>query len=512
LTQNLIFLTKQRAMKTNFILALIYFIPFACISQGTLDPSFGTGGITITDFGGIYDEALAMVLQSDGKIILGGECYNSEWNFALARYNSNGTLDATYGTAGKVMTDMYGGVDEIYSMALQPDGKLIAAGLCEFAGTISIAIARYKTNGNLDSTFGVNGKVNTLVGNDSRASAVEIQPDGKIIIAGCTNYGQNSDFIIARYKTNGNLDSTFGTNGIVVTSVVAGEDFAQALALQTDGKIIGGGYAYNGTDDDFALARYNSNGSLDNTFGTGGKVITDIDNGYNRLFDILIQPDGKIVAAGCMFVVLSRYNTDGSLDNSFGTAGKVNFQVDGLASYATSIILESDGKFLIAIRSNNGAGSDHLNLAKCNADGSLDASFGTAGIVTTTVSSGRDFAYSIILQPDSNVLLGGTTNAEADGDFIVARYTNTIDVSVGDIANNNISIDVYPNPVDNFVEITSPEKINNIKIFSAAGEEIVNRLIDGLKTNIDMSLFPVGLYVIQINQMDKIIYKKIIRD
>jgi uncharacterized delta-60 repeat protein len=499
-------------MKNKIILAIICMIPFACTCQGTLDPSFGSGGTATTDFGGIYDEALAMVLQQDGKIILGGDGNNSGWNFALARYNSNGTLDATYGTGGKVFTDFSSGVDQAYSMALQPDGKVVAAGLVGYAGVINIGIARYKTNGNLDSTFGVNGKVITLVGNDSRASAVALQPDGKIIIAGCTNYGSASDILLVRYKSNGNLDSTFGTNGVVITSVGTGEDFAWTLALQTDGKLVAGGYTYNGTDDDFVLIRYNTNGSLDNTFGIGGKVITDFDNINNELLDILIQPDGKIVAAGSMYVILARYNTNGSLDNSFGTNGKVNFQVNGLASYATSIARESDGKFLIAIRSNNGPGSDQFNLAKCNSDGSLDVSFGTGGIVTTTVSSGRNFAYSVLLQPDNNILLGGVKDADVNGDFLVARYMNDLTLSDQDIANSDINFAIFPNPVKDVVEISSDEKISGIRIFNSTGQEIVSTNVDDTKTNVNLKSFPTGLYIIQIQTAKNILSKKIIKE
>ncbi len=187
-----------------------------------------------------------------------------------------------------------------------------------------------------------------------------IQSDGKIVVAEPYNNGSDLDFAVARYNSDGSLDTSFDGDGKVTTDIDSG-DAALAMVIQSDGKILlagyGGGYKY------FALARYNSDGSLDNTFGTGGKVTTDIGGSYDLVYDIAIQSDGKIIVTGDSYngnydFALARYTSNGSLDLSFDGDGKVTTPIGGGNDYAYDIAIQSDGKIVVAGYSDNGSNDD----------------------------------------------------------------------------------------------------------------------------------------------------------
>ena len=278
--------------------------------NGSLDTSFGDGGIVTTIFpAGSY--AFDVALQSDGKIIAAGTFFvdfdpgeSSDTDFALARYNPDGTPDATFGNGGQVTTDFVGFEDDAFSVLIQPDGKIVAVGSANDPATFyDFAAARYLSNGTIDTTFGVAGKVRTDFGdqNFDRARSAALQPDGRIVAAGfdISHNGGLQNFAVARYTSNGVLDTTFSGDG--KTQIDFGTSFQSAtkVLLQSDGKIIAvGGSNGESSDDDFLLARLSRGGSLDNTFGIGGKVRTsfgDLNGGANGA---ALQSDGKIVAVG----------------------------------------------------------------------------------------------------------------------------------------------------------------------------------------------------------------------
>src|ERR1035437_5862886 len=301
---------------------------------GTLDATFGINGKVTTAIG---SGALirSITLQSDGKIVAGGYTYNgSNADFALARYKTTGLIDSTFGTNGIVSTAFGSWSGKINSMALQSDGKIVAGGYSYNTSSNSnyaFTLGRYKTTGIIDSTFGTNGIVTTAIGSfNDYISSIALQSDGKIVAGGASDNGSNNDFALARYNANGTLDNTFGTNGIVITAIGSAMDEITSIALQSDGKIVAGGYSYNGSNYDFTLARYTSIGSLDNTFGTSGIITTAIGSLNSAIYSIILQSDGKIVAGGYTYFgynyafALARYKTTGIIDNSFGTNGIVS--------------------------------------------------------------------------------------------------------------------------------------------------------------------------------------------
>jgi uncharacterized delta-60 repeat protein len=242
-------------------------------ADGNLDASFGSGGKVTTDFFGKFDGVQAVAILSDGRIVAAGEASNDNItsDFALARYNADGSLDATFGSDGRVTTAISdcgpGGnsQDRLFAIAIQMDGKMVAGGFTVFCGPFAFALARYNVDGSLDPAFGLEGKITTAFSGECILRAIALQPNGKIVAAGYASCCSFTEFALARYKTDGSLDSTFGTGGKVTTSFLDGSGEAHGIALQADGKIIAAGRAldFNTFGFKFALSRYMGDPSFD---------------------------------------------------------------------------------------------------------------------------------------------------------------------------------------------------------------------------------------------------------
>jgi uncharacterized delta-60 repeat protein len=401
---------------------------FTAMPSGTLDTGFGTGGKVTTAIGTSHENAYAVAIQGDGKIVAAGySVIGSKADFALARYNSDGGLDTGFGTGGKVTTAIGAGNDYAYAVAIQVDGKIVVAGSSNNGGNDDFALARYNIDGSLDTGFGTGGKVTTAIGSSTDcANAVAIQGDGKIVVAGKAANGSDGDFALARYNSDGSLDTGFGTGGKVTTNIGTYSDIANAVAIQGDGKIVAAGYSIS-SNWDFALVRYNSDGSLDTGFGTGGTVTTDIGTSSLDIANaVAIQGDGKIVAAGgantgTLDFALARYNSDGSLDAGFGTGGKVTTAIGTGADLANAVAIQGDGKIVAAGKAANG-GNDDFALARYNSDGSLDTGFGTGGKVTTAIGTSNDWLQAVAIQGDGKIVVAGSSYSGSNWDFAVARY------------------------------------------------------------------------------------------
>jgi len=423
--------------------------------NGTLDSSFGTGGIVTTDFAG-NDVAFTVTLQVDGRLVVAGGVgtgLTGSSDFALARYNADGSLDTSFGTGGRITTD-FGAGEQANALAIQTDGRIVAAGNTGGFFAADFALARYNSNGSLDPSFGSGGKVTSDFGGSDKAQAIAIQTDGKVVVAG----DNGSDFAIARYNIDGSPDVSFGTVGKVTTDFASSVDTAAALTIQTDGRIVTGGRTGSGSASNFALTRYNLNGSLDTAFGTGGKVTTDFFGGNDAVFAIARQTDGRLVAVGAAGpsytasaettrttkFALTRYSSNGGLDPTFGTGGKVTtgFLLD--FESATAIALQPDGKIVVVGENSPGArtdlnapgvSSDDFRLARYNPDGSLDESFGSGGRVKTDFGFAES-ALAVVLQSDGKIVVVGTaltSFSPLDRSYALARYNGdgTLDASFG---------------------------------------------------------------------------------
>jgi uncharacterized delta-60 repeat protein len=413
------------------LLALIFVLTpkfTSAQTAGTLDPTFGSGGIVTTFFGGDGlngDDAYSIAVQTNGKLVVAGITTNLDdtTDFGLARYSSNGTLDATFGTGGKVKTT-FADFDGARAVAIQSDGKIVVAGYSIVNFSPDFALARYNSNGRLDTTFGVGGKVITQLGGPAQAFSVAVQSDGKIVAAGFAHLVNGDfDFALTRYNSNGTLDTTFGTGGKKTTAFgVPSVAQGNAVTIQRDGKIVGGLTIVNNIAN-FALARYNTNGTLDTTFGTGGKAATDF-GADDRAFSIALQADGKIVAEGMTGndFALARYNTNGTLDTTFGSGGKVITDFAGSNDIGLGVAVRSDGK-IVAVGRTLSPGRTAFAVARYNANGTLDTTFGTGGKATTSfVGSLGDQAFSVAIQADGKAVVAGSAVVNLNTQFAIARY------------------------------------------------------------------------------------------
>ncbi|MFN6440948.1 MAG: DUF4347 domain-containing protein [Nostoc sp. DedSLP01] len=397
------------------------------LAPGSLDTTFGVGGKVITDIGG-SDTAYGVAVQADGKIVVIGESYNSNGNFAVARYNPDGSLDSSFGNGGKAIADFANQTDKPYSVTIQPDGKILIAGITYNGNQTDAALIRYNPNGSLDTTFGTGGKVVTnFEGKNEWIKSVAVQSDGKIIVGGYLNPNDgtlNNDFLLIRYNSDGSLDTSFGNGGRVLTSMSDGQDGIASILIQPDGKIVvTGGVMVNGSNN-FILARYNSNGSIDTNFGSSGKVITDFPGTHDFGYSVALGSDGKIVVAGGTGDIglngnfaLTRYNSDGTLDANFGNGGKVVTDLGG-NDVGLSLAILQDGKIVVSGFAENANANRDFALVAYNSNGSLDTSFGDSGKVITPVNGSSFQETRVAVQSDGKIVVTGSDS----GNFVVARY------------------------------------------------------------------------------------------
>jgi uncharacterized delta-60 repeat protein len=352
------------------------FLDFALaryLPDGRLDPSFGGDGMVTTDFGGC-EFPWAVAIQSDGKVVAGGNasaadpattnCGAGGLDFALARYNPDGTLDRSFDGDGTAITD-FGEADDrsvenIFALAIQRNGKIVAAGVVSAGqanGTGSdIAVVRYRRNGALDPSFDGDGRVTTDLGGEETGFGVAVQPNNRVVVAGQSRdtFG-GSDFALTRYLPSGKLDSSFGGDGEVVTDF-GRIDGASDLAITLDGMfersivVAGSTYPEDVCCSDFALARYQPNGDLDPSFGGDGTVTTDFGGGGDFGSALAIQANGGIVAIGTTFAgdqdfALARFMSDGTLDPTFEGDGRVVTDFGG-EDAAEAIAIDSSGRIV----------------------------------------------------------------------------------------------------------------------------------------------------------------------
>ncbi|MEC9022020.1 MAG: hypothetical protein VX597_00260, partial [Pseudomonadota bacterium] len=393
--------------------------------DGTLDQSFGNGGVALTDFPGDVSLTVGgggILLQPDGKILVAGRSSQDTTgsDFSVLRYNTDGTLDASFGTGGVVTTAVGPGYDKAHGLALQSDGSIVVVGLSydqmSYAGisgspTVDefFALARYDVNGILDTSFGSDGTGTVRTNLDpvsvDRAFNVEILNDGKIVIGGYSGYDSDADFALLRFNPDGTADSSFGTGGVVTTDINGHRDRGFSFEVDADGKIILAGMTRSGdfaTGYDFCLVRYNGDGSLDSSFGTGGKVVSDLGSTQDVALVVALQPDGKILLGGESEVndtdpgfTLARYNSDGSLDTSFSGDGFTRTDISPAGEERIyDISVQSDGKIVVTGRAENDQSNTDIVLARYNADGTRDTSFGVASKAPDNITLKGPHEYS----------------------------------------------------------------------------------------------------------------------
>jgi uncharacterized delta-60 repeat protein len=413
------------------------------------------------------DVANSMALQPDGKIlVIGRTDAGATTNLALARYNTDGTLDTSFGSAGLVSTDFGTNDDNGYAVAVQSDGKIVVTGSGIIGGGTRLVVARYNPDGTLDTGFGTAGKASTDFGAGyAEGRAIAVQTDGKIVVGGFAN-SANNDFAFARYTSGGVLDTSFSGDGLLTFAIGTGADGVTDLKIQSDGGIVLAGYSVNGSRYDIALARVTSAGVLDNTFGSAGKVTTNVGATGYQAAHVALQADGRIVVSGhtdagaSSDFVAVRYTTGGALDTSFNGTGQVTTDFGGGADASFGVVVQSDGKIVLGGYSVSG-GFGQMALARYNSNGTLDTGLAGTGTLTANLGS-SNFGYSVAVQTDGKLVLAGFEN-NASTDFALTRYNadGTLDVdfgATGTVANTiSIAENAAPTVLNNAVKIYDPE-------------------------------------------------------
>jgi len=418
--------TIEISKRVVALVGALLLVPALLMAQaGSLDPTFGTGGIVITSFGGMNTTlATSAVIQSDDKILVAGSLSNSS-GLGVVRYTANGSLDSTFGTGGIVTTPNTG---PAFGIALQSDGKIVVAATGTTA-SLSLLVLRYNTNGSLDTSFGAGGIASARpfggIFFGQITGAVAVDTDGRILVASNPPLGDAS--FLVRFLTNGQLDSSFGTGGAApMVSLV------EAMALLPSGKIlIGTGLPLSAIGGE--VTRYSSTGGLDTSFGFDGQA-----TGIGPAAALATLISGKFVSAGSVTSSLEdppgtnstgfeliRYNANGTIDTTFGTRGAAVTPFPGNHNAAAlALALQSNGDIVVAGEAGDqpSGGPSSFALARYTANGHLDTTFGSGGLVTTAFGNNTASVSVLGIQSDGKIVAIGNDATRNSDSFALARY------------------------------------------------------------------------------------------
>lgn len=438
-------------------------------SNALLDPAFGRGGVEMFPFatGAVPedDEANAVALDAQGRAVIAGEADipgTLAWdatkprrNMAIARIDAQGDLDPTFGSGGRTTLGFGNGNlppayqdNEVFDVVTLADGSIITVGdgnvLYEQANpqrnNIDVVVAKLGPGGNPDASFNGTGFASTRAPSSARRAdsgrALAVQPDGKVVVAGfgIPNPG-NTDALVARFNQNGTLDNSFGTGGVVAFDFGGGrDDRAYDVALQPDGKILIAGHAtvgvVNGNEvTDLLAARLLTNGTLDPSFGSGGKVLHDHGtDGQEFGWALALQPDGRFLIGGYTQVgtqtdvSITRFNADGSVDRTFGSDGVAAQHIGTGSDAFTHIELQPDGSILgTGYAKETADGGYDMLVARFHPDGSHDTTFGPDDYQLFSFGTGNDIGRGAALRPDGRLLVAGSGSDGDDIDFVAMQ-------------------------------------------------------------------------------------------
>ncbi len=496
-------------MNKLFTLVLLLVATSLTYAQsGVLDTSFGTDGVVTTAVHSNYNMAETTVVQADGKILVAGSAGTpSTYQMAVARYNEDGSLDISFGNGGTLRFPVGPSKSFVMDMAQQPDGKILLGGRTWDNVSGDFALIRLNEDGSFDDTFGTNG-ISRLETTETEASeSIALLDDGTVLMVGY----KDDNFTVAKFNTDGSLDTTFGVNGWVVLTYDNASSFADDVNIQDDGKIVIAGFALNG-DNRFqiAAARLNADGSVDNSFGTNGKVIFNVGEWNDFGEGVAIQSDGKILIGGHKWIsnvqqkhdlFVARLNTDGSLDTSYGNNGVATARLVDGANYSNGIVLQADDKPILAGYTIL-QGEINMAMVRFDTTGNLDSTFDGDGMVSFDFEGREDYGHAIALQADNKIILAGYSYGGGGSEFEIARFLN--DGTVGTEDFQNVEFRLYPNPAIEQITIELSDASSNyqVTIFDILGKQVVATEIQ--KTgNINVSALASGTYLVKLTSENK---------
>jgi len=423
--------TSKASLIALTVSILVFTIAYA--ASGDLDSTFSGNGKQTTDFGGSWHDIMYdLELQSDGKTVAVGvhydpsNHYGNTRDFALSRYTTSGTLDSTFSGNGKQLTN-FGGGDGAWDVEVLSGGKILVSGdKCQGSSNCKLVLARYTSGGNLDATFNGTGYkvVSYGISSNGTYGGLAVQADGKIVVAGYMMKSTGGyEFAVYRFDSSGSLDGTFSGDGRLAFGFGAGrQDFPYDVAIHDDKILVAGATCADIFEAcNFALARINSNGTLDGTFSGDGKQITNL--GANDIaFALTVQSNGKIVVAGDRSpapnshkFALARYNTGGGLDSTFNGTGTALFSF-GTYADALDVLVQGDGKIVVA-----GIGdAGKFAILRLTATGAPDSTFSGDGKKMISFSPAAAVPQAIVRQGDGKYVLGGHMY-DGEYDFALTR-------------------------------------------------------------------------------------------
>ncbi|TNE47691.1 MAG: T9SS type A sorting domain-containing protein [Bacteroidetes bacterium] len=453
----------------------------ACLwaQPGLIDSTYGTNGVVLADIDtGSSDYAKSVLVQSDGKVVVAGYSEKSgNKNLALIRLLVNGSLDPDFGTAGIVLSDL-GSDDRFYAAALDEHQNIIVGG---YSNGGDFATVRYLPDGSPDESFGSNGIVFTDFQNDfDYAKALVLQPDGKIVVAGSSadpDHPGGADFALIRYNSNGSPDTTFGDQGKVLTAIGPGWDEVWGIVIQADGKLLVGGETEGDPYLQPCMARYNPDGTLDTSFGSGGFVVESFNSGHSNARWIGLAPDGKIITVGRAdpSYRIARYHRDGSPDPSFNGTGELILDQSVMSTGLVSGVVTADGRIAVGGSGRLPSNSSNFLVGRINPDGTVDTTFGENGFLTRGVTFGGSDVTAMASTPDGNLIAVGSGSDGGSPDFTIVKYLNDLQVGTLNFESPAKEVLVYPNPIVDMAmlryDLEAEQRIT-IRLLDLAGKPI----------------------------------------
>lgn len=505
-----------------FLFSNIVFSYTFAQQPGDLDAGFGTDGVLTVDAQslGLQNRVSQISTQPDGKIIFVGGVRNAsgtEGDHLIGRVTSEGVLDLSFGNQGTTITSL-GGLEGLIGLRIEPSGSILCVGSSNQSGSYEHAIVRFDSAGNLDLSFGSNGVLYNLpLSTSSVPTSIEFDSSNNLYVTGTSN----GDILLSKYGSNSFPIPSFGTSGSESLDLGLVETSTE-LALQNDGKVVlAGSQAESGFPENVIVVRLTANGMLDQTFNGTGWVNLMLSTGIDRPSDMIVLPDGRILVVGIaanqsvtsLEAFALRLMPDGSYDNSFGTNGLARYDIGTGDDYASAVVLQPDGKAIIGGGTNDNSTilNEDFLLLRINEDGSIDQSFGNNGVVVTEISSSYERIIDMELQTNGKLIVAGTAKIGSSEEAALARYHTGLNISVNEVDEIPL-FSAFPNPAIDHLSISAKVKLQTIELIDALGRSVLSFAPNAGQLQIDIASLPNGIYLFRATDGKRVTSQRFVKE
>lgn len=512
----------------NYLFILVFLMSGMSVivsaqTAGTLDPSFGNNGKLLVNVNNL-DVFHDVAIQEDQKIVTVGMSFDAAYvSTAHAhRYLADGTPDATFGTNG-VFTYNLNFEANIYGCFIKPDGKILLAGETTDYQDYRILLIQLNPDGTIDHLFGDNGIVVEHVGiYEDHGWGLAVLENGEILVSGTSTVDYAGEYrnapMIVKFTAEGELDTSFGTNGVATIPVNSIENTLRCITVQPDGKILAAGHFANDLFFFITLVvRFMPDGTLDPTFADNGIFKYAFGQADSQAFDILVTEDEKILVTGVSVaptydysMMLFRLDGQGVPDPDFGTAGVVITDNAGTYDVGYGVRVQEDGKIVVAGTTGNAPPEDNaMAVWRFNANGTLDASFGTSGLTAINLGNAADEAMGMAIQEDEKIVIAGKSRNDGNIDFAIVRLLGDHSTAVTEITETSATL--FPNPVMPGCQVSIEFELSSsgsveAEIIDALGIQVASMSLGNLHAGAQTSSFTLpshisqGVYLIRLNE------------